>query len=741
MGRETCPLFSLLTIYFINIYNLTCRGIINKRYMKGRKFKVYKSLLFNLSIAFAILILAISMIISTIGYYRFTNAITLQYEESAYNAGATVQALIENDLKNGGNIDKYIEDNKGIKQAKGQNPLECGFTPEYAKLLSNLEILCDTQNVSMIFVIKLTDEFSEKGKYTTYYSVFDVLTKEDILPSYFAPWEVGAVNLPTQQIKEEDRALYEQIWFGQLDKASIIQRQDKGSDMFDHITSIMPIHNAFGKVTAIVCIQQPMFVLKQTTSKYMMVIGIVTVALIAVFILVGWLYLNSQIAKPLRLVSTEAERFAKDTTAPDNPIRKTIKSRIGEISSLIASISDMEHDTLDYIKNIETITAEQQRIGAELDLASHIQENSIPRVFPAFPERKEFDLYANMVPAKEVGGDFYSYFLIDDDHLAFTIADVSGKGVPAALFMMVTMILINERSMLGGTPDEIIKFVNERICSHNEAEMFVTAWFGILEISTGKITATNAGHDDPAILRDGKVFDVEKAKHGLVLGAMAEAKYTSYEIQLKPGDKIFLYTDGIPEATNGDMKLFGIEQMVNSLNKHKDKNPQGIIEGVKEDVNTFVASAPQFDDMTMLCVEYKGGIKENSIELDATDENLEKINDFIRKAVNSKCSEKTLNQLLLVVEELYINVAHYAYKPEIGKVRIDAEVNDNLLRITLTDSGKPYNPLERQDPDITLDAKDRSIGGLGVFMSKKLVDKISYERVDEKNILILEKKF
>ena len=710
--------------------------------MKGqRRFKVHKSLLFNLSFAFAILILAISMTISTIGYYRFTDAITLQYEEAAYNAGATVKALIEADLKQGGDIDKYIEDNRGIKQEKGQPVEECGFTPEYATLLSRLELLCDTQNVSMIYVIKLTDEYAEKGKYTTYISVFDVLTKEDILPSYFAPWEVGAANLSSQQINDKDRPLYEQIWAGNLDRASIVQIQEKDSDMFDHITSLMPIKNAAGKVTAIVCIQQPMFVLRQTASDYMMVVGLVTVLLIVVFILIGWFYLNSQIAKPLRLVSTEAERFAKDTTAPDYPIKKTIRSRIGEISSLIDSIGDMEKDTLEYIQNIEKITSEQQRIGAELDLASRIQENSVPRVFPAFPNRQEFDLYANMVPAKEVGGDFYSYFLIDDDHLAFTIADVSVKGVPAALFMMVTMILINERAMIGGTPDEILSFVNKRICSHNEAEMFVTTWLGILELSTGKITATNAGHDDPAIFRDGKLFDIEKAKHGLVMGAMDGAKYTSYEIQLKPGDKIFLYTDGIPEATNKDLKLFGLDRMVESLNKYKDSTPQGIIEGVKADVNEFVAEAPQFDDMTMLCIEYKGGTKSNSIEVDATDENLDKVNDFIRQSVNSKCSEKTLNQVLLVVEELYINVAHYAYKPEIGKIKIDAEVSDNLLRITLTDSGKPYNPLERQDPDITLDAKDRKIGGLGVFMSKKLVNKIAYERVDDKNILVLEKKF
>ena len=703
--------------------------------------KVLSSLLFNLLISFAVVVFAISMIIASIGYNQFSTKITEQYEKAAYNAGATGQALIENALKNGGDIDRYIAENEGIKQGKNQPVDECGFTADYAQLLKSLEILCDTQDASMIYVIKLTDEYAEPGLYSTYYSVFDVLTKEDILPSYFAPWAVGAVNLSAQQIKQEDIEVYTNIWRGNLERASLIQLQEKGSDMFDHITSIMPIKNSSGKVTAIICIQQPMQGLRDAREHYMSVVGWVTLGLAAFFVLVSWWYLKTQISKPLKKVASEAERFAQNTTRSEKPLKKTIKSRISEIYTLVESIDGMEKDTLEYIENLDKINAERQKLGAELDVASSIQNAMLPNKFPAFPDRKEFDLFANMTPAKEVGGDFYNYIAIDDDHLLLAIADVSGKGIPAALFMMITMILTNDRAMMGMSPSEIVTTTNDAISAHNEAEMFVTMWLGILEISTGKITAVNAGHDDPAIYRNGKVFELAKEKHGLVVGAMGGLKYKSYEIQLNPGDKLFLYTDGVPEATRSDNAMFDIERMISSLNKRAQMTPKEIIDGVKEDVKAFVGDAPQFDDMTMLCFEYKGAKSGPTLVLDATDANLPSVEEFLEKVLDGQTySKKAFNHLKIAVEEIYTNVAHYAYRPDVGKVWVTAEYKDNIFKIVIEDKGKPYNPLEQDDPDLSLGVDDRDIGGLGIFMTKKLVDKIDYERVDGKNILKMEKK-
>jgi sigma-B regulation protein RsbU (phosphoserine phosphatase) len=230
----------------------------------------------------------------------------------------------------------------------------------------------------------------------------------------------------------------------------------------------------------------------------------------------------------------------------------------------------------------------------------------LPHVFPPFPDRNEFDLYASMDPAREVGGDFYDYFLADDDHLCMVMADVSGKGVPAALFMMASMILLRNNAMLGKSPAEILTDVNAAVCANNREEMFVTVWLGILEISTGRLTAANAGHEYPALMRAGGEFELYKDKHGFVIGGMEGIRYKEYELQINPGDRLFLYTDGVPEATDADKELFGTERMIRALNEQKDREPEEVLNGVRRAVDSFVKDAEQFDDLTMLCLEYKG---------------------------------------------------------------------------------------------------------------------------------------
>lgn len=242
----------------------------------------------------------------------------------------------------------------------------------------------------------------------------------------------------------------------------------------------------------------------------------------------------------------------------------------------------------------------------ELETATQIQNGMVPSIFPAYPERNEFDIYASMDTAKEVGGDFYDFFLIDDDHLGMVMADVSGKGVPAALFMMASKILINDRTLMGGTPAEILQFVNHQICSNNQAEMFVTVWLGILEISTGKVIAANAGHEYPAIYRAGKGFELYKDKHGFVIGGMDGVRYKNYEFTLDKGDAIYLYTDGVTEATNAKGELFSVERMLNALNTSPESSTEELLNTIKTRINQFVADAPQFDDITMMCIRYNG---------------------------------------------------------------------------------------------------------------------------------------
>lgn len=272
-------------------------------------------------------------------------------------------------------------------------------------------------------------------------------------------------------------------------------------------------------------------------------------------------------------------------------------------------MADMERDLAEHEETVKKAAADKERILTELNLATQIQEDALPHVFSPFPKRTEFSLYADMDPAREVGGDFYDFFLVDEDHLAIVIADVSGKGVPAALFMMVSKAILENNAMTGRSPGEILSSVNETICANNQSQMFVTAWLGILEISTGKVTAANAGHEYPAVCRAGGHFALVKNRHGLVIGGMEGIRYREFELFLRQGDKLFLYTDGVPEATNGSHELFGTDRMLSALNRHADESPRDILKGVRECVDSFVGGAEQFDDLTMLCLEYNGPVK------------------------------------------------------------------------------------------------------------------------------------
>ena len=281
--------------------------------------------------------------------------------------------------------------------------------------------------------------------------------------------------------------------------------------------------------------------------------------------------------------------------------------RHNEIGQLTDDVIGMTAEIDDYIERIGTISKEKERIETELGLASRIQAAMMPSTFPAFPEQDEFDLYASMTPAREVGGDFYVFYQIDEDHLAIVIADVSGKGVPAALFMMVSKIILKNMIRNVKDPAKALELMNDEICANNREEMFVTVWLGVLEISTGKLTAANAGHEYPILQQADGRFELVKDKHGFVIGGMAGMKYQNYELQLTPGAKLFVYTDGVPEATNSGNELFGTDRMLDALNTCSGgTTPKEILQCIDESVAAFIGDAEQFDDLTMLCVEYKG---------------------------------------------------------------------------------------------------------------------------------------
>ncbi len=284
-----------------------------------------------------------------------------------------------------------------------------------------------------------------------------------------------------------------------------------------------------------------------------------------------------------------------------------------EIQELWESMTDMESDMTETLSRIRAMTAERERLteerarfATELDIAKDIQRASLPSTFPAFPDRMEFDLYADMTPAKVVGGDFYDFFLLDDDHLVLAIADVSGKGIPAALFMMVGKQALRNCALQGGSPAEMMTFVNDHLCENNPNDMFVTIWLGILTISTGEITACNAGHEYPALLLDSGRYELFEEPHGLACGAMPGETYENYTFRLPPGGKLFVYTDGVVEAHNAKDELYGEEELVNELNRGVSDTPEESVKRVLKQVNDFAGECEQFDDITMLSVWYKG---------------------------------------------------------------------------------------------------------------------------------------
>ena len=383
------------------------------------------------------------------------------------------------------------------------------------------------------------------------------------------------------------------------------------SDAYGHmLNGYRVIYDSADHAVGLICVEIDINRINVGVHRYVRTV-IVIGAVFTAFVLVIYM-LNTQqyLIDPLVRIAESSDAFVKkmqrhadpeELVYEDVPIRSE-----GELRLLAGNVKSMADGVASYMTNLKAATSERERIGTELSLAARIQENMLPNVFPAFPERPEFDIYAVMDPAKEVGGDFYDFFLIDESHLALVIADVSGKGVPAALFMMISKILVQNAAMAALSPAEVLRAVNNQICANNREEMFITVWFGILDTATGKITAANAGHEYPALMTSGGAFELLKDRHGFVIGGMEDIRYRDYELSLTPGSKLFLYTDGVPEATNAENELFGTDRMLRALNEQPSAAPEKILKNVRRAVDGFVKDAEQFDDLTMLCVEYKG---------------------------------------------------------------------------------------------------------------------------------------
>ena len=515
----------------------------------------------------------LAIVVSTVGFTAFTRVFREEYAETTYHMADTAAALV-----NGNRLDDFLA---GEDRA------------EYLLTLQSLDRYCKKIGVTMIYVIQV-----DRSDYGRFVSVFNPIDNTVDDTSY-TEWELGHRRDTTNdEYRSKYRAIYEQG-----SPFETVYRVRTTDGQHPHVTSMVPVKDLAGNVTGILCIQRPFSEIREARRLYIRNVALSTVLVTAAAGALAAVAIRKRIVRPISRVSEEAARFARENTKGAE--LGTISS-LSELQELASSIDTMETDMVNYIDNLTRATAERERITAELSLAATIQESAIPGTFPAFPDRRDFDIYASMDPARDVGGDFYNFFLTDDDHLAVVIGDVSGKGIPAALFMMLTNILIGDRTHLGGTPAEILQAVNDILCTQNSADMFVTVWLGILELSTGKLTAANAGHEYPAIRRGNGRFETLRDRHGFVVGGMEGMRYTDYELHLSPGDSLFVYTDGLTEAMAPDGTMFGMDRMLDSLSGCGAASPQQVLAGVRRAVDDFVRDAEQFDDLTMLCLKYSG---------------------------------------------------------------------------------------------------------------------------------------
>ena len=532
-----------------------------------------KSIAFRSISGIVALLVIFAGIMGYIGYDGFHDSTLEQYEE-----GALLTAQTAADIIDGEDLYRYVQSN--------------GQSGDYKEAFNELQTLCNSSGSAFIYVIQ-PDQ-------TDYGHIKFILSVSNYEMD-FVPYEFGYVRKTTNdEYREKYRSLYEQRTFSEF----VVR--DKGEIETDpHITALIPLRGSDNKVKGILCVQRQLDELKSIRNEFVNRV-LFALILLSFLVIVGQsAYLHRTLLDPLSKIIDEAQRFARENVRGGKKLTDTI-TNTDEIGMLAGSIDQMEEKIQDYVDHITAITAERERIGTELALATRIQEDMLPNEFPAYPDRHEFDIYASMRPAKEVGGDFYDFFLIDDTHLAVVMADVSGKGIPAALFMMVSKIMIKNQAMTGDGPAKILEVVNDHICANNREEMFVTVWLGILDTETGVLTASNAGHEYPMVMKKGEGFELLKDKHGFVIGGMPGLRHSEYEIRMEKGSKIFVYTDGLAEAQNAADEFYSSERAVNELNVCKNGSPEFIVKWMERSVDKFVADAPQFDDLTMLCLEYKG---------------------------------------------------------------------------------------------------------------------------------------
>ena len=557
------------------------------------KTKFTKSLAFRTILRLLIITVVISVIASVIiGAVRFAGLV-LEMRDDTYDAALKGMSIASANMGMKDGVDKYFETGE-IDEA-------------YDDLLLNLALIADD------YGLQRCDVFIPHEDHITY-----LMSSEDEKAGQSLGKEAPYYGDEKEYVSKALSATLKEECDPDKSKKKTFYTENVKDDV-ELMTYYMPVVDKNGTPVAVLAASQSAQKVVEEIFRNILSVIVISLAVMVVSVIIFYFSIRRRIIKPVTKL-TKSVRTMKESIKSGQVVSADIHTG-DEIEELAVAFEDMNRDLIGYIDENTRITAERERLDTELNLATNIQAGMLPDKFPAFPDRKEFDIYASMKPAKEVGGDFYDFFLIDKDHLGIVMADVSGKGVPAALFMMYSKILLKSYTLMKQSPKAALEEVNRQICENNPEDMFVTVWLGVLDLNTGVFTAANAGHEKPAVKQPDGSFELFKDKHGLMVGYMDGIRYIEYELTLGKGSKLFLYTDGVAEATSAEEELFGTDRMIEALRTAENGTPKDILEAVDAAVNKFVGDAPQFDDLTMLCIEYNGASE------DKTDLSSDNIND------------------------------------------------------------------------------------------------------------------
>ncbi len=538
-------------------------------------------LLPKMMISLAILGIVLTCSLAYFSYYNTQSYLEEMYSyQVVFGAKSIAKMLNLDDVRTiisegGDKTEAYERTRRLMNQLKQEGEIS------YLSLVTN-----DEDSVTFYIdsnVPEMGDNPADEMPYGTDVLYVDAANGEEDLQRYYDIWECYSNNRPVDPPTITDNS------YG-YNYTSVAPVLDENGQTIAAVQYILDMHGVRAY-------------LNSTLYSMLAIAALVVGAAVIAYIL----FIRKVVTRPIGRLA----EFTRGVTASGQFNTQHIDLRTGdEIEDLGRSFNFMLVELDHYINDLTAMTAEKERIGAELDVATHIQSSMLPCIFPAFPERSEFDIYATMNPAKEVGGDFYDFFMVDERHLAIVMADVSGKGVPAALFMVIGKTLIKDHTQPGVDLGQVFSEVNDLLCESNSEGLFITAFEGVLDLVTGEFTFVNAGHELPFIARSGQPFAPYKIRAGFVLAGMEEMRYRCGSIELAPGDKIFQYTDGVTEATDRDNQLYGMERLERVLVENNGKSPHELLPLVKADIDAFVGDAPQFDDITMLCMEFKHYMKE-----------------------------------------------------------------------------------------------------------------------------------